>query len=402
MGVQLNIFDGTLEPDKHPGPQGATGATGPSGGPTGATGATGATGPTGAGATGATGPGGGATCASAPELLCLGGRAGTANDPLISLGNRGSIYGSPLQGAPLSGFVSGLSLNATNNPAYYFDFIFLAENLTSINGFVGLLSFANNLTLNDDPTLGLGAGFSGIAVGNSFIGSGIWTVGDDSQGGLQGDFFSFSPVITNPTGVAKHLARAITMIVDGGSFLADSAACDIGHYRGYHFEPEFQTTGGGTLALTEPFLSGGGALVGFHSQPILRDGVTCAVLIGFRHNPTEDYTFPAPNGIVDDIGFLVDSDESIGGIPSGVFSSFRSLSALRVMRHLGSAVFGADANPTNTSVGLEVQSTTQALLVSRMTTTERNALTAVNGMIIYNSTDDKFQGYEAGAWTNLI
>ena len=38
----------------------------------------------------------------------------------------------------------------------------------------------------------------------------------------------------------------------------------------------------------------------------------------------------------------------------------------------------------------------------RLTTTQRNALTAVNGMIIYNSTDNKFQGYENGGWANLI
>ena len=37
-----------------------------------------------------------------------------------------------------------------------------------------------------------------------------------------------------------------------------------------------------------------------------------------------------------------------------------------------------------------------------ITTTERNALTAANGMVIYNSTDNKFQGYENGAWVNLI
>ena len=36
------------------------------------------------------------------------------------------------------------------------------------------------------------------------------------------------------------------------------------------------------------------------------------------------------------------------------------------------------------------------------TTTQRNALTAVNGMIIYNTTDNKFQGYENGGWANLI
>ena len=37
-----------------------------------------------------------------------------------------------------------------------------------------------------------------------------------------------------------------------------------------------------------------------------------------------------------------------------------------------------------------------------LTTTERNALTPANGMVIYNSTDNKFQGYENGGWANLI
>ena len=36
------------------------------------------------------------------------------------------------------------------------------------------------------------------------------------------------------------------------------------------------------------------------------------------------------------------------------------------------------------------------------TTTERDALTAANGMVIYNTTLNKFQGYENGAWANLI
>ena len=37
-----------------------------------------------------------------------------------------------------------------------------------------------------------------------------------------------------------------------------------------------------------------------------------------------------------------------------------------------------------------------------LTTTERNALVAANGMVIYNSTDNKFQGYENNAWVNLV
>jgi len=37
-----------------------------------------------------------------------------------------------------------------------------------------------------------------------------------------------------------------------------------------------------------------------------------------------------------------------------------------------------------------------------LTTTQRDALTPANGMVIYNSTDNKFQGYENGGWANLI
>ncbi len=42
-----------------------------------------------------------------------------------------------------------------------------------------------------------------------------------------------------------------------------------------------------------------------------------------------------------------------------------------------------------------------SIKLASMTTTERDALTAANGMLIYNTTDAKFQGYQAGSWTNL-
>ena len=40
--------------------------------------------------------------------------------------------------------------------------------------------------------------------------------------------------------------------------------------------------------------------------------------------------------------------------------------------------------------------------LASLTTVERDALTAVNGDLIYNSTLNKFQGFENGAWVNLI
>lgn len=47
-------------------------------------------------------------------------------------------------------------------------------------------------------------------------------------------------------------------------------------------------------------------------------------------------------------------------------------------------------------------STTGYVQLHTLTTVQRDALTGVNGMVIYNSTDNKFQGYENGAWANLI
>ncbi len=68
----------------------------------------------------------------------------------------------------------------------------------------------------------------------------------------------------------------------------------------------------------------------------------------------------------------------------------------------GDLIIGDSDVPTNSSVGLEIDSVTKAMLLSRMTTAERDALTAVNGMILYNTTLNKVQVYEGGAWVSVI
>ena len=62
-------------------------------------------------------------------------------------------------------------------------------------------------------------------------------------------------------------------------------------------------------------------------------------------------------------------------------------------------------NVTNPTKKLEVNGNGQfasEVLLGRMDQTAINALTAANGMIVYNTTTNKFQGYENGAWSNLI
>ncbi len=63
----------------------------------------------------------------------------------------------------------------------------------------------------------------------------------------------------------------------------------------------------------------------------------------------------------------------------------------------GNLVVGA-TSATGTSAALEVKSTTQGLLLPRLTTAQRDAISSpVEGLVVYNTTAGKFQGYTANA-----
>jgi len=55
----------------------------------------------------------------------------------------------------------------------------------------------------------------------------------------------------------------------------------------------------------------------------------------------------------------------------------------------------------NGSVALEIGGTTSAFVSSVLTTTQRNALTVVKGMIVFNDTTSKFQGYDGSTWQDF-
>jgi hypothetical protein len=60
------------------------------------------------------------------------------------------------------------------------------------------------------------------------------------------------------------------------------------------------------------------------------------------------------------------------------------------------------SSPINASALLEVQGTTGAFLIPRMTTTQKNAISgATNGDMVYDTTLGQFSGYAAGSWAPL-
>ncbi len=69
---------------------------------------------------------------------------------------------------------------------------------------------------------------------------------------------------------------------------------------------------------------------------------------------------------------------------------------------LSSGNVGIGTTSPATSALLELSSTVGALLLTRMTTTSRDALTPVDGMILYNSTENRIEAYENGYWIELI
>ena len=86
------------------------------------------------------------------------------------------------------------------------------------------------------------------------------------------------------------------------------------------------------------------------------------------------------------------TNDGTASAPSLKFMEFTSDGRLSINSQTANATLDVNGNA---KIGTE-------LLLGSMTTTQRDALTAANGMIIYNTTDNKFQGYENVAWSNLI
>ncbi len=82
----------------------------------------------------------------------------------------------------------------------------------------------------------------------------------------------------------------------------------------------------------------------------------------------------------------------------GIYFAVNSSDAVAIA---GDGDVGIGTTSPDASAALEIDATDGGLLLPRMSTTQRNTITATNGLIIYNTTTNKFQGYAGGAWTDL-
>lgn len=98
----------------------------------------------------------------------------------------------------------------------------------------------------------------------------------------------------------------------------------------------------------------------------------------------------------------IDLTSDISGVlpvANGGTNSSTALSNGRVMVSLGGAIVeDAELKTDTADVALDVDSTTGAFLPPRMTTAQRDALTAVEGMHLYNTTISQPQYYNGTAW----
>lgn len=84
------------------------------------------------------------------------------------------------------------------------------------------------------------------------------------------------------------------------------------------------------------------------------------------------------------------------GTAAGANLSVITVGCFNTAGHVGIGTISVD-----TSALLELDSTTGALLLPRMTEAQRDALTAVNGMVIYSTDNNRIEAYENGAWVDL-
>jgi len=117
--------------------------------------------------------------------------------------------------------------------------------------------------------------------------------------------------------------------------------------------------------------------------------------------------FRINDGLVATFANNVNASNFIGNIRSdsyltadGGFFALRT-SSTGNSRLPQSVAIGTSSEPA-ASAALDIVSTTKGVLFPRMTTTQKNAITAVAGLVVYDSTTNKLCCYNGSTWNDLF
>lgn len=412
VAVTINATSGTIGqmgPPGLPGEEGEAGLDGMSGtGPRGIQGATGATGPAGP----ALPPGFGDDY-DFPEFLTTHPNISDSDchiQYLLLAGRNGgqTARGGTATGDHLTLLPHDRTPDNTNAGRLRFDerIVLWPTMPASITGAVDLISLTATTTLNPggingfrlidlSPTVTVSpaSGVKGSGI-RCLRGGGTYTM-TSAQGFDSFQFFLAAPVLISATTSVPPISPSWFLNQAVVRATANNVGT-MGFYQTFDDNGGIDTTTNASAAIT---LSD---FVSFISRPTLTSAPAGAAVTVTQRRGLVVQDMVSSGAGTRTLSLNVGIDILTLTQTSGTPISLRSQGSSVEMRHAGPGVFGANAAATNASVALEVQSTTKAFLLPRMTTTQRDAIaTIIDGMVIYNTTAGQMQVRDSGTWVSV-
>ena len=273
--------------------------------------------------------------------------------------------------------------------------------LNTASGPVATVGGGSHNTASDSGAT-VGGGEENTASGqNATVGGGLHSTTSNLYATIGGGSFNTASGNSSTVGGGgSNAASNAYATLGGGVFNAASGySATIGGGYNDTASGTYTTVGGGLVNVA----SGNYATVGGGFRNTANS--TGANIGGGGYNNASGSFATLPGGYADTVagdnsfatGYLV-RVTSTADFTFAFGNNFTTSASHAVIFHDTQTPIKVGIGTTSPQGALDVNSTTGALIVPRMTTAQRNALTAVNGMIIYNTTTNQFNFYENGAW----